>query len=437
MTHPRTTLRRLVATATVLAAGAATLLVAAPAGAAPTGASSGCGRPAALSSGSHTLTSGGQSRSYTLDVPDGYDPDRPYRLVVGLHWLNGGAGDVVNGDYYGLKPLADGSTVFVAPQGLNAGWANSGGRDVSFVDDVLAAVESALCIDTTQRFALGFSFGGAMSNALACARPETFRAVAAYGGGPMSGCSGGTAPVAYLGVHGVVDNVVPISWGRDLRDRFVKNNGCTAQSPREPAAGSGTHVRTAYTGCADGKPVEWIAFDGDHWFTPRDNGAASTWVPAATWAFFTSLPSTLSVEPAAPAPTSAAPAPTASSAPAQPAPSASPTPSRPVASPSAAPAATTGPADEPSTTAVTATPSAAAVGSGGTGGTGQVAADADDDRSDVLAATGASRDTQIALGALAAFVTALGATALLWSQHRRASAAGPRRAVRAERPRRH
>lgn len=70
--------------------------------------------------------------------------------------------------------------------------ANSGGADVTFVDDMLSQFESGLCIDTSEVFAMGFSYGGAMTYALACARPAVFRAVAVYSGANLSGCSGGT-----------------------------------------------------------------------------------------------------------------------------------------------------------------------------------------------------------------------------------------------------
>jgi len=42
----------------------------------------------------------------------------------------------------------------------------------TLVDDILRVVENDLCVDPTQRFALGFSYGAAMSYALACARPK-------------------------------------------------------------------------------------------------------------------------------------------------------------------------------------------------------------------------------------------------------------------------
>ena len=62
-----------------------------------------------------------------------------------------------------------------------------------------------------------------------------------------------------------------ISQGRGLRDRFVRNNGCTAQNPPEPAAGSRTHIITTYSGCRAGYPVAWAAFDGGHTPGPVDS----------------------------------------------------------------------------------------------------------------------------------------------------------------------
>ena len=71
-----------------------------------------------------------------------------------------------------------------------------------------------------------------MTYALACARPTVFRAVAVYSGANLSGCSGGTQPVAYIGLHGIRDNVLPISSGRALRDTFVREQRL---HPAEPA----------------------------------------------------------------------------------------------------------------------------------------------------------------------------------------------------------
>ncbi|WP_308440205.1 cellulose binding domain-containing protein [Asanoa siamensis] len=198
--------------------------------------------------------------------------------------------------YYGLQRLADNSAIFVAPQGLNNGWANSGGEDVTLVDDIIRQIEATLCVDTTQRFATGFSYGGAMSYSLACSRSTVFRAVAVQSAGVLSGCAGGTQPIAYLGIHGIRDGVLSISGGRGLRDRFVTANGCAPQSPREPGQSSLTHVGTDYTGCSAGRPVRWVAFDEGHIAAPQDGATGDsgtrTWVPGEVWRFFAQFQST-------------------------------------------------------------------------------------------------------------------------------------------------
>ncbi|SCG62302.1 cellulose binding domain-containing protein [Micromonospora halophytica] len=256
----------------------------------------GCGRAPTLTSGTRTIQSSGQNRSYILRIPDGYDRNHPYRLIFGFHWLNGSASNVASAGYYGLAPLSNNSTIFVAPQGIDAGWANTNGRDLALFDDITQQIENDLCVDTTQRFALGWSYGGAMSYAVACARPTVVRAVTVLSGANLSGCDGGTQPVAYFGIHGTYDSVLNISMGRSLRDAFVRNNGCTAQDPREPSRGSLTHITTTYSGCRAGYPVQWAAFDGDHTPSPVDGSSSPndsrTWTSAEIWRFFTQFQST-------------------------------------------------------------------------------------------------------------------------------------------------
>src|SRR5690606_41227630 len=105
------------------------------------------------------------------------------------------------------------------------------------VDCTVDLSESERYVGTSQRFALGFSYGGGMSYGLACARPDVFRAVAIYSAGVISGCSGGNSPIAYLQAHGISDSVLPISGARPMRDRFAQNNGCTPANPPEPEIG--------------------------------------------------------------------------------------------------------------------------------------------------------------------------------------------------------
>jgi poly(3-hydroxybutyrate) depolymerase len=261
-------------------------------------ASAGCGRTPTLQSGTHTIQSNGKSRSFILRVPTNYNSNNPYRLIFAFHWRGGTANDVASGgtsgsawSYYGQQEQSNNTAILVAPQGLGNGWANSGGEDVTFVDNMIQRIEADLCVDTTQLFATGFSWGGGMSYALACARATVFRAVAVMSGAQISGCSGGTQPIAYFGLHGVRDDVLNIAQGRALRDTFVRNNGCTPQSPREPAAGSrAPHITTTYAGCRAGFPVQWAAFDNGHTPGPVDGSDAdngvTTWTKTEIWKFF-------------------------------------------------------------------------------------------------------------------------------------------------------
>ncbi|MFF0311185.1 RICIN domain-containing protein [Streptosporangium sp. NPDC004379] len=262
----------------------------------------GCGKTPTLRSGTQSITTSGKNRSFILRIPDNYNNNTPYRLVFGFHWNGGTANDVDSGgtsgyvwSYYGTRALSNNTAIFVAPQGFNNGWANSGGEDVTFVDDMIRRIESDLCVDTTQRFAMGFSYGGGMSYSLACSRANVFRAVAVYSGGQLSGCSGGNDPIAYIGLHGLRDPVLNISAGRSLRDRFVRNNGCTPQNPPEPPQGSLTHVVTYYSGCRAGYPVAWAAFDAGHTPNPVDGKPGdfepgeNSWTRSVVWNFFTQL----------------------------------------------------------------------------------------------------------------------------------------------------
>ncbi|KAK7034706.1 hypothetical protein VNI00_012113 [Paramarasmius palmivorus] len=244
----------------------------------------GCGKTG-LTSGTYSLTVNGQSRQYILKVPDNYDPNKPYRFILGLHWLGGTMGDVANGGliqpFYGLQSLAANSAIFVAPQGIDNGWPNDNGRDTAFIDAIVQTIDNGLCVNPRLRFSTGFSYGAGMSYSLACNRANVFRAVAALSGGLISGCEGGNDPIAYLGIHGTRDQVLSITEGRSLKDTFVRSNGCTAQNAPEPSNGSGSHIKTEYQGCRAGYPVVWIPFDGDHTPVPPGNFA-----PSETWSFF-------------------------------------------------------------------------------------------------------------------------------------------------------
>ncbi|KAF4310504.1 hypothetical protein GTA08_BOTSDO13839 [Botryosphaeria dothidea] len=249
----------------------------------------GCDKTPSLYSGTHELTVNGTKRAYILQLPVDYDANTPHKIVLGLHWLHGTQEDVYANSWFGLQPLANGTaTIFVAPQGIDNGWANPNGTDVAFIDALLWTLSNDFCLDDRHIFALGFSYGASMSRALACARPKVFRAVAALSAGPFSGCDSSTEPIAFLGQHGVNDTVIPIASGREIRDMFVKNNGCIVPE-HEPAAPEPLRLNwneTVYEGCKPDYPVWWIAHGGGHWALPDGGAGGLSFAPALIWKFF-------------------------------------------------------------------------------------------------------------------------------------------------------
>jgi poly(3-hydroxybutyrate) depolymerase len=271
------------------------------------------------------MTVNGRQRQYILQLPNNYDRNRAYRVVIGYHWRDGSMNNVASGDFYALRPLARDSTIFVAPNGLNNGWANNGGEDITFTDQIVAMLKNDLCVDEGQFFATGWSYGGAMSHSVACSRPgsfilsfcfcfhcplsscfpsssstpvpslrnvlltnivfhtDVFKAVSVIAGAQLSGCSGGSKPVPYLGIHGAADNVLPIGMGRQLRDKWLQTNGCASKNAPEPSSGQQSHIKTTYT-CSRA-PVTWIAHGGGHVPDPTGNNGVK-FAPTETWDFF-------------------------------------------------------------------------------------------------------------------------------------------------------
>ena len=265
-----------------------------------------------------TIQSGGGTRGFALRLPANYDRNKPYPLIFGFHWNGGTSKDVDTGGsngyvmaHFGLQKLSKNGAIFVAPQGLGNGWANSGGQDLKFVDDMVKLLEDNYCVDTTRVLTNGFSYGGGMSYEIACARAKVFRAAAIYEGAQLSGCEGGNDPIALWQMVGLEDTVCPVSLATPIRDRFVRNNGCTAQNPPQPPRAPpylspGGHVCTDYAGCSSGHPLRWCVHQSGHGnaivdgtgdlynscATPPKTCSATcpcSWVPADVWSFFTSL----------------------------------------------------------------------------------------------------------------------------------------------------
>ena len=265
-----------------------------------------------------TIQSGGGTRGFALRLPASYDRNKPYSLIFGFHWNGGTSKDVDTGGsngyvmaHFGLQKLSNNGAIFVAPQGLGNGWANSGGQDLKFVDDMVKLLEDNYCVDTTRILTNGFSYGGGMSYEIACARAKVFRAAAIYEGAQLSGCDGGNDPIALWQMVGLEDTVLSRQ-PRNAHPRQVREEqrlhgpepAPTAKAP--PYLSPGGHICTDYAGCSSGHPLRWCVHQSGHGNAIVDgtgdlyNSCATppktcsttcpcSWVPADVWSFFTSL----------------------------------------------------------------------------------------------------------------------------------------------------
>jgi poly(3-hydroxybutyrate) depolymerase len=216
-----------------------------------------------LTTGLHTLTSDATQRSYWIEMPTTYDRNKAYPVIIGLHWRDGSAADVYGwSGFFGLKNLYGDNAIFVAPQGLDAGWANTGDRDIRFMRAMISEIQQGACTDPQRVFATGFSFGGMMSNAIGCEMGDVVRAIVPMAGSLWSGCGSSSYKVAAMFIHAKDDNTVPYSAGMEARDLFLKRNSCSAVTV--PVGSNGC---VEYQGCDSDKPVVWCGTEtGGHWY---------------------------------------------------------------------------------------------------------------------------------------------------------------------------
>lgn len=278
-------------------------------GSATSDTSAGCGTTPGITSDQYnngqpiSIMAGGMQRRYILSVPENYDNTHPYRLVVSYHQLDGNDIQNYNWQFYGLRPLAGDTTIFVAPNGQKngspcsamsdgdggCGWPNTGDQDVALADAVVAEMKENFCIDTNRVFATGWSFGGAMSYQTACARPlgsdgGYIRGVAVYSG--SSFIAAGPCPpqeqVAYFAHHGTNDGVLGYDGGVSMAQDFANVNGCSWSTPERA---NGNHVCTDISGCDEGYPVRFCSHVGDHTPFPDGGDSNNTWGPEEAWNF--------------------------------------------------------------------------------------------------------------------------------------------------------
>jgi poly(3-hydroxybutyrate) depolymerase len=168
---------------------------------------------------------------------------------------------VATDGFYGMQKQYGDNAIYVAPQGLvdkdphlpdATGWKNTNSRDTRLIRTLVNKVKEGLCVDTQRVYAMGFSYGGMISNAIGCEMGDLFRGIAASSGALKSGCGSSQRKVAAIMFHAKDDGFVKYAEGEQARDVFLNRNHCSKQTIT--VGGNGCRL---YTGCEAGKAVAW------------------------------------------------------------------------------------------------------------------------------------------------------------------------------------
>lgn len=255
-------------------------------------------RPHASGTTLKTVSTPNGSRSYRLHVPPSYTGSTPVALVLSIH--GAGSSGFEQEIYSGFSTKSDAEGFVVAyPEGtvnqfgftyFNA-WQlpSPAADDVAYIDALLDAVASDLCIDQSRVYSTGMSNGAMLSVRLACSLSYRIAAIAPVAGAyyppgtnnlnPSETCPD-TEVRPVIAFHGTADTVVPFNGGtgsgtfaldyrlpiddntpaEDVMADWAAHDGC-AGSRQETQID--TEVRLVeYGSCAAGALVQLYAVDG-------------------------------------------------------------------------------------------------------------------------------------------------------------------------------
>src|SRR6185503_14292056 len=138
----------------------------------------------------------GAMRRWWTYLPNNYDPTRRYPVVFLFH----GCGTETNN--VPMQNVVGENAILVRSKAVADCWVtDTNSADVAFFDALVPAVEAGLCVDTSRRFAVGYSSGSWLINTLECVRGGVLRAAASVAGGTSHRGNCTNPSLARLFVH--------------------------------------------------------------------------------------------------------------------------------------------------------------------------------------------------------------------------------------------
>ncbi|HET6282815.1 MAG TPA: hypothetical protein VFH73_17760 [Polyangia bacterium] len=225
--------------------------------------SAGCGKPATQPLGRYVrknIMVGTRPRDYSIYLPQGYDPMRPYRLVFLGHGCGGNGGVP-----FPFETASKGDAIIVGMDAVGPCFDVNGGMstELPYFDQALQEMSDTTCVDRNRVFMAGFSAGSWLANLLGCARADVLRGQGNAEGNlpPIPACKG---PIAAMMAHDENDTANAIAGSIRARDRLIAINGCSQQTL--PYAYDGNPATPSpcviYQGCMPGYPVVWCPTRG-------------------------------------------------------------------------------------------------------------------------------------------------------------------------------
>lgn len=191
-----------------------------------------------------TITSGGENRTYILDVP--YNTGEPMPVWFNFHGL-GGTGAAAKTSFDMERVCNSNGFIAVHPDGLNKTWRQTGtnNKDMGMVTDILNYIIGQYFVDITRIFSSGFSMGGIFTHLMATRMQDVFQATGAVAASLSPGILSSCGPMPMMMIHSVNDGLVPYSSGLTALE-FWKGRNISSEPPVVNGICSGWSG-TAYT----------------------------------------------------------------------------------------------------------------------------------------------------------------------------------------------
>lgn len=222
------------------------------------------------------LKVGGKSRYALVHIPAHWNGKTAVPLILSFHGLGSTAEQQRGTDGFVAHSDKD-NFIVVYPQAggtlrnLGAAWDLKGSSEITFVNALLDGLEQRACIDRSRVYATGLSYGGAMTDLVACNLADRFAKVAPVSAYlPTRPCTP-VRPVPIMSFHGVEDHLLPYDgaarsgqrpfeeWGAD----WAKRDGCAPTRSEKQYRATVEELR--YSGCKEPVILYRVHHNGHTW----------------------------------------------------------------------------------------------------------------------------------------------------------------------------